>query len=236
MARSARPLAAALILVWFAASGDSASAVLSDGAPVKLRLGRTLSFSDVKPGQKAVFEIAEDVKIDGMLVMAAGAKATATIMQAEPKTRLGRGGKLGVSLSSVPLANGALASVRSTVSGAAFLLVFGKEDVIPEGALFTVYVDGETQLDPARFLAEVTFTSDPPGARVTMYGLRVGQTPFTTRLAPGAYQAVFSADGYDNLTQTIPVGPGYPRTVHAGLKPKKSGDSAASASADSTSQ
>lgn len=56
---------------------------------------------------------------------------------------------------------------------------------------------------------------------VSMYGTSIGRTPFTTKLASGTYKAVFSADGYLDLNQSISVGPGQSSTVHAvfDLKP-----------------
>jgi hypothetical protein len=83
-----------------------------------------------------------------------------------------------------------------------------------------MYIDGETKLDPARFLVDIAFTSNPPGALVSMYGTPVGRTPFTTRLASGSYKAVFSADGFRDLTESISVGPGYSNTVHAAFESK----------------
>ena len=70
--------------------------VLGDATPVRLRLMRDLNFTNVKPGDMVAFEVQDDVRIDGLLVTAHGLRATATIIQAEPKTRVGRGGKLGV--------------------------------------------------------------------------------------------------------------------------------------------
>jgi hypothetical protein len=48
----------------------------------------------------------------------------------------------------------------------------------------------------------------------------VGRTPFTTRLAPGTYKAVFSAEGYHQLTKSVAVGPGYSNTAHAAFELK----------------
>jgi hypothetical protein len=72
---------------------------------------------------------------------------------------------------------------------------------------------------PSTGLIEITFTSNPPNALVTMYGQPVGRTPFTnTKLAPGTYDATFAASGYANLVQQVTVAPGYPAMVTATLK------------------
>jgi len=226
--------------------GDSSASTaptalaLHDGTPIRLRLTRDLTFTNIKPGDTAQFEVLDDLRIDGLLVMARG-RVTASITEAEPKTRMGRGGKLGVSLSSLPLLNGgqvairaAKESERSDRAGGAPdavadivkpappspLFTYGRDESFPEGTMIAVYIDGETRLDPARFLLDIAFTSNPPGALVTMYGAPVGRTPFTTRLAPGAYKAVFSAEGYSDLTQSIRVGPGYSNTVYAAFELK----------------
>ena len=246
---------AAMIVRNGTAGGPSLSALsaapmalaLHDATPIRLRLTRDLTFSNVKPGEKVDFEIVDDLRIDGLLVMAHGLRATATITEVEPKTRMGRGGKLGVNLDSVPLLNGRQIAIRpakkvqegahaditdnatgnATVAVAMvkpattpLLFAYVKDEVFPEGTGITVYLDGEVNLDPTGFLVDIAFSSNPPGALVTMYGTPVGRTPFTTRLAPGMYKAVFSAVGYYDLTQDISVGPGYSNTVHAAFELK----------------
>jgi len=212
--------------------------VVQDGTPIRLRLTNGLTFTTVKPGDRADFEILDDLRIDGILVMARGARATATMTMAEPKTRTGRGGKFGVNLDCVPLINGDNAAIRAAKDGqrrgqtdgapaaagdvvrpsAPFLLfTFGREEAFPEGTVITAYIDGEIKLDPARFLIDIAFTSKPQGAMVSMYGTSIGRTPFITKLAAGTYKAVFSADGYPDLNQSVSVGPGQSSTVHAVL-------------------
>jgi hypothetical protein len=217
-----------------------AALALHDATPIRLRLTRDLTFANAKAGELVDFEILDDLRIDGVLVMARGARSTATLTQAEPKTRMGRGGKLGVSLDSLPLLDGGKVSIRvgkqrqpaqSTDSAApaaamlkpadpSLLFVFGKDETFPEDSTIVTYVDGEVQLDPARFLVDISFTSNPPGAMVSMYGSPVGRTPFTTRLAPGTYQAVFAAGGFHDMTENISVGPGYSNAVHAAFASK----------------
>jgi hypothetical protein len=216
---------------------------LHDGTPIRLSLTRSLAFANGKPGETTDFEIVDDLRIDGVLVIAHGATATAGITQAEPKTRMTKGGKLGVNLESLPLSNGRTVAIRATQervqrSGTAtssgpvapatmvlpttpsLLFAYGKDEVFPAGSRITVYTDGDLKLDPAGFLVDMAFTSTPPGALVSMYGTPVGRTPFTTRLAPGTYKAVFSADGYYDLIESVLVGPGRAKTVHAAFQLK----------------
>src|ERR1035441_5098328 len=124
---------------------------LHDATPIRLRLARGLTFTNIKPGEMADFEIMDDLRIDGVLVIAYGWRASATIIEAEPKTRLGRGGKLGVSLSYLPLLNGNKVAMRATREGAltdgapapaealaraaapSLLFVFGRDETFAEG-------------------------------------------------------------------------------------------------------
>jgi hypothetical protein len=229
------------------AAGSSSVApvapALHDATPIGLRLTRDLAFTNAKPGDIVDFEVQEDLRIDGLLVIARGARVSSTITQAEPKTRMGRGGKLGVTLDAVPLLSGGKVPVRAAkeakpaghiepADGAAvtaaivkpaepgLLFMFGKDEAFPEGSAITVYIEGETKLDPARFLVDMAFTSNPPGAVVTIYGRAIGRTPCSARLAPGAYKTVFSAEGYSDRTESIAVGPGYSNTVHAAFESK----------------
>lgn len=214
---------------------------LRDATPIRMRLTRELTFATVKPGEMVDFEILDDLRIDGLLVITHGAKATATIRVAEPKTRLGRGGKLGVDLPSIPLLNRDRAAIRTAQEGPkggpagaaagpadavsrpaapAFLLTFGKDEKFPEGSGITAYIDGESKLDASRFLVDMAFASNPQGAMVSMYGAPIGRTPFTTKLAAGTYKIVFSATGQPELQESIVVGPGHANTVTAMFEPK----------------
>jgi hypothetical protein len=114
---------------------------------------------------------------------------------------------------------GAAANI-SRPAAPSWLFEYGTGEAFPTGTGITVYIDGDIQLDPARFLVDLSFTSNPPGALVAMYGAPIGRTPFTTRLAPGTYKAVFSADGYRDLRETLSVGPGYSNTVHVAFQAK----------------
>lgn len=197
---------------------------LRDATPVRLGLSRDINFTNVKAADKVEFEILDDLRIDGMLVIGHGARAVANVTVAEPKSRFGKGGKFGMKLESVPLMNGDHTAIRMTPEGASggsagaapsLLFTIAKDDTFPDGATFTVYVDGESHLNAARFLVDMAFTSNPPGALVTMYGAPVGRTPFTTKLAPGTYKAIFSQAGFVDLTENIIVGPGHSNAVNA---------------------
>jgi len=204
-----------------AAATAPTALMLADGTPIHLRIVHGLSFSALKLDDLIELEVAEDVRVNGVLVLARGTRAMANLTVAEAKSRWGRGGKLGLNLDAIKLLNGVSAPVRATkLAAPPLLFAFGKDESFPEGAPVEVCILGDLKLDPATFLEDVLFTSNPPGALVTMYGAPVGRTPFTTRLAPGTYKAVFSADGLTDLTESLRIGPGYSTTVNAAFESK----------------
>jgi hypothetical protein len=53
---------------------------------------------------------------------------------------------------------------------------------------------------------------------VSIGGMALGRTPFTTKIPFGYYKATFSVYGYLNSIESISVGAGNPTTVNATLK------------------
>lgn len=159
--------------------------LLRDGTPVRLRLNRNLSSADATVGETVDFEVLEDVKVGSISVIARGGTALATVTEAQPKRRLGRGGKLNVNIDHVRLVNGDKVALRAikeargsgkggTVTGAVvatslvffpaaplFLLMHGKDITVPKGTEITAYVNGDVELDPAQF---PTAAGEHPGA------------------------------------------------------------------------
>ena len=80
--------------------------VLHDGTPVRMRLSRTLSSQDAQIGETVDLEVLDDVKVENHVVVKRRAVALATVTEAQPKRRMGRGGKRNVNINSVRLANG----------------------------------------------------------------------------------------------------------------------------------
>lgn len=197
---------------------------LVDGTPVKLRLSRSLSSADARVGEHVDFEVLEEIQVNGLVVVAKGATAYGTVTTAEPKRRMGRGGKLDLTLDYVRLVDNEKAALTATAGGAGsshtgamvgamaataiftlggsalFLLMHGKDITIPQGTETTAYINGDMPLDWSRFGASA-------GVAVSM--------------APAATQATLSIDstpaGADieidgafvgNTPSSIPVNPG----------------------------
>jgi hypothetical protein len=148
---------------------------LEDGTPIKLRLTRNLSSADATTGDRADFEVLEDVKVKDVIVVPRGGLALATITEAQHKRRMARGGKLDVNIDDVRLIDGEKVPLRAVkeakggghtgaMTGAMigtaivffpaaplFLFMHGKDITIPKGTEITAYVNGDIPLDPARF-------------------------------------------------------------------------------------
>jgi hypothetical protein len=148
--------------------------MLEDGTPVKLRLKNNLSSADANTNDTVNFDVLEEIKIGDHVVIPKGSRAWGTVIS-EPKKRMGRGGKLNVTLDSVRLADGEKVALRGiknakgnghvgrmatemTVTAIIvwpvaplFLLQHGKDVTIPEGTEITAYIHGDTSLDLSKF-------------------------------------------------------------------------------------
>jgi len=109
------------------------------------------------------------------VVLPKAATAIGTVTEAQPKRRMGRGGKLNVNISYARLAEQQKAALRATkdaqggghvgaMTGAMvataivffpaaplFLLMHGKDITIPQGTEITALVDGDMHLDMSKF-------------------------------------------------------------------------------------
>lgn len=209
---------------------------LMDGTPVTMRLSETISSADAHVGQTVPFEVTEDVVVQGVTVIAKGAPAIATVTTAEPKKRMGRGGKLDVNIDSVRLIDGTkvqLTATKNTKGGGhvgamtgamvatgivffpaapLFLFMHGKDITIPKGTPITSFVQGDTKLDMAR----LTGKPDAPTTATTAAG---GATiiPAAATTAMATLQIESSVPGADievdgafagNTPSTLTVTPG----------------------------
>jgi len=159
--------------------------VLEDGTPIKLVLGETISSADAVVGQLVSFEVVEEILVDGVVVVPKGGTAWATVTVAEPKKRLGRGGKLDLNVDKVRLADGSktlLSAVKNTKGGGHtgamtgaivatslivwpaapfFLLMHGKDITIPKGTAITAFVQGDDVLDRSKFVKQAAQLAAP---------------------------------------------------------------------------
>jgi len=195
--------------------------VLQDGTPVELRITETISSASAHVDDTVPFEVLEQIKVGGLLVIPKGSMAWGTVTKAQHKRRLGRAGKLDISIVAVRLADGEKAALRSVkdvnggghqgaITGAIvatsivffpvaplFLLIHGKDITIPEGTDITAYISGDMPIDPSKFGA----TSAPANAVVSPETVLVQSVP------PGADITI---DGHyaGSTPSTLKLGPG----------------------------
>lgn len=155
---------------------------IGDGTPVSLTLARELSSAKESAGNRADFEVAEDVKVKGVVVIPKGGMVWGTIVDAKPKRRMGRAGRLDVRIDEVRLLDGERVPLRASqeskgkgrsgaMTGAIiasgvlffpvapmFLFMHGKDVIIAKGTPVTAYIDQNVALDQAKF------SSPPPSA------------------------------------------------------------------------
>jgi hypothetical protein len=135
--------------------------ILPRQTPVHLKLGRTLSSATAHAGEEVNFEVAQDVVVSGVIVISKGAPAIGAVTEAEPKKRMGKAGKLNVSVSSVVLANNEKIALRSfgieppsdQKTGMSIPLMHGKDVTLSKDTEMTAYVDGDLHLKAASFTA-----------------------------------------------------------------------------------
>jgi hypothetical protein len=121
------------------------------------------------------FEVLEEIRSQGVLIVPKGGVALGTVTEAQPKRRMARGGKLEIVMDSVRLEDGEKAALRATKGGNGgghtgamtagivatalvcivcaplFLLMHGKDITIPKGTEIPTFVNGNMPLDLAKF-------------------------------------------------------------------------------------
>jgi hypothetical protein len=200
---------------------------LEDGTPIKLRLTRNLSSATDKKGDTVDFEVLEDVMANGVIVVPRGGVAWATITDAEPKKRMGRGGKLDVNVDSVRLKDGekiTLRAVKDTKGGGhvgamtgamvatgivffpaapLFLFMHGKDINIPKGTEVTAYVMGNIPLEKAKFVA-------PENTDAKLASASTSSAQATVNVSSTPSSADVEVDGkfVGNTPSSVPVSAG----------------------------
>lgn len=136
------------------------SVVLREGTAIKLKLLQTLNSKTVVVDDPLNFAVAEDVVVDGSVVIKAGAPATGRVSRAKPARTFGRGAELRLHLDHVragavrvPL-RGSVAKEGKDKTGetVALVMVFGlsgfvkhgAEIEVKEGSSFDAFVDEDT--------------------------------------------------------------------------------------------
>jgi len=225
---------------------------LEDGTPVKLRISQTVSSANAHVNDRVEFEVLEDVRVADTLIIPKDGIAWGTVTEAQPKRRMGRGGKLEIVMDSVRLADGERAALRATKEARGgghvgamtvgivatglvffpvaplFLLMHGKDITIPKGTEVPTFINGNFQLDLAKFRqatpgtqqatsvsspapagqeadAQIEISSTPTGADIEIDGSFVGSTPSTVGVLPGEHTIVIKKSGSKPWERKIKV-------------------------------
>ena len=122
---------------------------------VRVKLVNGISSATAHVGDPVELEVLDPVLVEGLVVLNKGAKTGAVVAEVEAKRKFGHGGRLALSITSLRLADGEQAPLRSyeEVSGSASTshVSAGKDAVMAENTEFTVLVDGDVHLNREAF-------------------------------------------------------------------------------------
>lgn len=191
------------------------SAVLVDGAPIKLHMGNTTAANTARVGENVELEVAEDVRLSNTVVIAKGNVANAEVTGIH--AGLGSGTRLDINLRSVTLSDGRTIPVRSTKDrpnrdSQALVISSASQDAsIAPGTTVIAFVDGEQKLDLTRLRAAsgptqtLKVSSNPANAEVSVDGHLSGSTPYVFHVAAGEHTVVIRMVGFQPWQGTVHV-------------------------------
>jgi hypothetical protein len=212
--KSNRVLVFAVLAVGVSAA--SAQVMLPEGTRVRVRLEQALSSATAEQGQAVNFSVIDDVKIGEIIVVAQGATCVGEVIQALPKRRMGRTGKLDFTIERVAAVDGSSVPLRYsptkreggshatrtgilTAAGAVifwpaapvFLLMKGKDVTVNKGMTFEVFTDQRFTLSPkATTVAPAGSNTVQPAQPVMTPG--PVSTPAPAAALPGAMATITS--------------------------------------------
>jgi hypothetical protein len=151
-----------------------ADTVIPEATHVKVRLEQQLSSSTAEEGQPVQLAVAEEIKVNDAVVLPVGAVVNGTVVQAVPKRRMGRTGKLDFSIDNIIAPDGGKIPLRYTLikkeggshavrtgvitAGVAvafwpaapfMLLMKGKDTAFNKGMVLEVFTDTPYKLKPS---------------------------------------------------------------------------------------
>jgi PEGA domain len=209
MAQSAAPQPAT-------ASTAPVNVVLQDGTPLKLRLGAAASANGVRVGETLELEVAEDVRVGDVVVIAKGNTASAEITNLRSGGNV-KGGWIDIDLDSVNLADGERVPIRASkqrmvrTDQSNVVSSQAQDASIAQGADLTAFINGNKQLDLTRLRAAggptttLKVTSSPSNAEVTLDGHLAGSTPNDLRVTGGDHVVLVRMAGFQPVQRKIHV-------------------------------
>lgn len=138
--------------------------IIPSGTPVVISNNQYLDSSQIHSGDKVYFTIVNEVKIDGKTLIKAGSQVDATITFAKKKGMIGEPGVITISDFSTKAVDGSMVPLRARVYATGqdksdlslilgvtvclpFLLMKGKDAVLPNGVTRTAYTQSEVKVN-----------------------------------------------------------------------------------------
>ena len=152
---------------------------IPDSTPVKLFLIDKLNSATSEVDDPVRFGVAEDVRVDGVVVILQGSVASGHLVEVQHRRRMGQAGKLEFALDYVRAPDGTNIRLRTNAASAnkgkgltrlspLLLLSRGKELGIAQGTHFVAYVDGPIEIPlsnpPPAPMASTTSQSPAPSS------------------------------------------------------------------------
>jgi hypothetical protein len=147
--------------------------LLPDSTPVKLSLSQALSSANATQGQVIEFRVAEDVVVNGTVLIKKDTLALGKVTFAQGKKHMGRAGSLDIEADKTHAVDGSKIELHAEEGskgksnagamsagmlitatgvgapiGALWLLKHGKDATIPAGSILTAYTDDAVQVHP----------------------------------------------------------------------------------------
>lgn len=145
-----------------------AKSTLAANTPIVINLADTVSTENVTLGTTVQFTVANDVKdASGNILVRTGAPVSAVVSSATSKARIGKSGEVTVENFSATAVDGTIIPLSGSISEKAqpkkklsitlsvlvcplFLLMRGKDAIIPAGTQQTVYTTSDVSIKPAK--------------------------------------------------------------------------------------
>jgi hypothetical protein len=212
---------------------------IPDGTSLRLALTETLSSATNQVDNPVGLEVTEDVKVGDVIAIPKGATALGHVVEAEPKRRMGRAGKLNFSVDHVKAPDGTNVRLRASSArkgddktgtvivgtvllSPLFLIMRGKDVNIPKGTVFTAYVDGDRDiaLGPAASTQTLLDASPAPLLSGAEPPPETQRSPVSIRSEPEAADITIDGKYAGSTPSIIQMGPGEHRIAieKAGFK------------------
>ncbi len=134
--------------------------MLTEGTVLRVVTAQEISSKTANAGDTVNFTVDEDVVVGGQVVIKKGTSATGSVINAEPSGRMGKSGKLGITVETTNTLDGQPVKVRAAkgkegndktnstaalamLASSLFLLKKGGDAKIPAGSPVTVYIAEE---------------------------------------------------------------------------------------------